>query len=431
MFLQNMVDNLNEFITKISQVYSQDDVEIYLNLKKEDGSVQVVNLKSIGKFYNEIYDKVGEAIYYFNRTLYVDINNGNDSNTGDGTNPLQTFKRALEITPPGAKVNIIFVGDYPIQASDYRRYMIKNQDVTLSTSNETYKINVVIDDIDFDNNRSVIGIFDGGSLTIACDVEISMDDTYWNDDWKTWVTDDYASFIGVSNGNFKVSSHLTTIGYIPKIKCNSKSALCRSINGNITFDSMRFNNQSEGQLLQLRSNASVAVYDPDRVGSYNESSDTLYSVRWNPSVLEQYIDGIVLNNGTYQNIETGAYLLPNITSTKQFTGVNSNNVYVPNLRYETHSYTGSSDIVIEKLDVSNILDTTNGTQFKLYGDKIANGIKIIIVNTSSHNITIKNNSSNTRYTIETKNKSDIILRNSEYIELRLINIYGSYVWKEI
>jgi len=427
MFIDFIIDNMNEILDKLPLLYSQEDVDINIDIRYPDGTIKTITLKPIGKFYNEIYEKINGTFGYFDKRIFVDQVNGNDFNTGNGDNPLKTIKRALELIPTGGKADIVIIGDYTFRTSEIERKPFKGKHITFGSLNENDTLKVIIDNIDFNNNLSMLSVEDEASISIATNLEVSVDTTNFTDWWKDYITKDYASFIGIKNGSVSVKEHLFVIGHIPKIVCNDNTALFRCINGNVNLDLMKFANYNNSRLIQVRGSCNLSYFDPDKVGLF-DTNDNFASIHWNNGILLNFIDGIVYKDGVPQNISCMQFFYNNIIVENNISDI-SNNTLIFKPEHQTYNLRVPQDTTINNIDCNSLFDSTNGTQMTLWGNKIATNTTISIRNLSDYIITIEHNTGS--YPIITKSKQNVTLSNSDVIMLRLERVNGYYKWFEI
>lgn len=420
MWLERMDYNMTEFINKIGSVMSQDDLNVTMNLKHPDGDIRQINLKSAGKFYGEIYNKVGEALFYFKRELYVDAVNGNDTNTGNSDSPLRTLKRAFKIVPSGGSAIITCVGGYTLRASEHRRYTIHNQRITLTTDSIQNKINVIIDDIDYDNNQSMIGVQEG-LFILACSVDISVDSSNFLPKWQQMANIDYASFIGVNFGSFMLDTHVHDLGGLCEVTQHNKSTLVKVFSGNVYFNRNYFNvsnHVNDGgadrfNILAVRGSATLSTAsDTSYIVDDNGTSYRVFDI---PGKFHYYTSGINYNSGIPTNVIGATGLLPNGENNRVI-NANIDPIYIPS--YAANVYiTATSDATIEHLRY----DDYDYHQLP-WNSNEAKQTNIMLFNKSNYNITLKqyvDAGDKFQFSFRNATNADIVLQTNEFAYARL------------
>jgi len=109
--------NLTNFANIYPDVMDSSPKNVSYQYKDADGNIQTKTIANRGKFKQQLWDDVGAALGQFNRTFYVDADNGDDNNDGSSNNPFKTIKKAVDSVPIGGygSINVAY-GSYIINA---------------------------------------------------------------------------------------------------------------------------------------------------------------------------------------------------------------------------------------------------------------------------------------------------------------------------
>jgi len=86
--------------------------DVTYQYKDANGNIQTVTIANRGKFKQQLWDDVGGALGQFNRTFYVDADNGDDNNDGSSDAPFATLQKAVDSVPIGGFGHIILNSNY-------------------------------------------------------------------------------------------------------------------------------------------------------------------------------------------------------------------------------------------------------------------------------------------------------------------------------
>lgn len=109
--------------------------------------------------------------------LYVDQNNGNDSNDGSKSKPFKTLKKAYEIASSDELTYIYFLGDYKFEKDEI---LTNNKEITLTAINNSTKLEFNNENTkSYITNKNILNIkkinFDSGKGIIANDGTLNID----------------------------------------------------------------------------------------------------------------------------------------------------------------------------------------------------------------------------------------------------------------
>ena len=111
----------------------------------ENGNKVTTTIKNVAGFRKKVWDDVGGALGQFNRTFYVDADNGDDNNDGSSDSPFKTIKKAVNSVPVGGKGIIKLKGDFLIEEEYFKVHFTANNKILAfypvdsSGSNITFK----------------------------------------------------------------------------------------------------------------------------------------------------------------------------------------------------------------------------------------------------------------------------------------------------
>jgi len=103
--------NLTNFANIYPDVMDSDPKTVEYTYKDANGNIKTKNVENRGLFKKHIWDDVGGALGQFDRTFYVDAENGDDNNDGSSSNPFKTIEKAANASPIGARTVIYLRSD--------------------------------------------------------------------------------------------------------------------------------------------------------------------------------------------------------------------------------------------------------------------------------------------------------------------------------
>ena len=81
--------------------YNPNPLDVPFEYIDENGNKVTTTIKNQAGFRKKVWDDVGAALGQFNRTFYVDAENGDDNNSGASDSPFKTIKKAVDSVPVG------------------------------------------------------------------------------------------------------------------------------------------------------------------------------------------------------------------------------------------------------------------------------------------------------------------------------------------
>jgi hypothetical protein len=93
--------NLVNFANAYNDLFDSTPKDVQVQLKDSNGNIVTKTVANRGKFKQQIWDDVGGALGQFNRTFYVDVENGDDNNDGSSGSPFKTIQKACDSVPVG------------------------------------------------------------------------------------------------------------------------------------------------------------------------------------------------------------------------------------------------------------------------------------------------------------------------------------------
>ena len=126
--LQNLYTQLNAIQQKMYDMYySTTPTDIQIPQINPDGTITNVTVPNHAKIKQMIWDDVGGALGQFNKTVFVDSVNGDDTNPGTIDAPFKTVQKAVDSIPTGGRGVINIIGDYYHNTS---AIIVYNKDIT-------------------------------------------------------------------------------------------------------------------------------------------------------------------------------------------------------------------------------------------------------------------------------------------------------------
>ena len=120
--------NLTNFAQILPDVLDSNPKTVEYTYKDANGNILTKNVENRGLFKKHLWDDVGGALGQFNRTFYVDQENGDDTNDGSSDNPLKTINAAIGKMPIGGYATLYIIGDYDFSGS----VSLLNKDILIS-----------------------------------------------------------------------------------------------------------------------------------------------------------------------------------------------------------------------------------------------------------------------------------------------------------
>jgi len=187
-----LLANISEQNRKAYEMfYSPTPTDVVLPQYDENGTLGTVTIPNRAKIKNQMWDDVGAAIGQFNRYLYVDGVNGNDTGSGTAADPFKTLKKAVDSVPVGGRAVIYAIGD--ITCSSDTPIVITGKIIILmahtSTPNATIRFLVT-------SATAPITLYESGSLIIR--LNTSYENAY--DTTMRWcILCSANSYVGIDN----------------------------------------------------------------------------------------------------------------------------------------------------------------------------------------------------------------------------------------
>ena len=218
--LERLSNNIDYIFESFSELIDSEPKSISMNYVREDGSVRNFLFKNVAQYKKELLDSLKFAQNLYEKEIYIDPEDGDDSNTGNGDEPIKTFKEALDRTANIAHTKIILAKDVTINWSDYYLYRVVQKTIRICSSpnNTDAKLIVNLDGQDYANFGSILLAEHNGVISIECDVDIKNED-----DEQRW-------FIGLNGG--KVYQWFNYGKFIAE---NKAEAVTISIDNNSVF----------------------------------------------------------------------------------------------------------------------------------------------------------------------------------------------------
>ena len=107
--LDNNTNASNVFRKMYDLHYNPNPLDVPFEYIDENGNKTTTNIANIANFREKVWDDVGGALGQFNRTFYVDSDNGDDNNDGSSGSPFATLGKAVNSVPIGGYGKIIFI----------------------------------------------------------------------------------------------------------------------------------------------------------------------------------------------------------------------------------------------------------------------------------------------------------------------------------
>ncbi len=130
--------NAGHLIDVIKEFAVDGAKNVSINYEDEAGNTVTKSMPNMQKMVSDFHNNLNSSLKnYMEKVVYVDQQNGDDSNAGlNINNPLRTISHAISQIPVGGKVVIELVGDYVINSNlsvEYRHVIIKtNKKLTVS-----------------------------------------------------------------------------------------------------------------------------------------------------------------------------------------------------------------------------------------------------------------------------------------------------------
>jgi len=99
--LDNNTNAANVFRKMYDLHYNPNPLDVPFEYIDENGNKTTTNIANVANFRKKVWDDVGGALGQFNRTFYVDAENGDDNNDGSSDSPFKTIKKACDSVPVG------------------------------------------------------------------------------------------------------------------------------------------------------------------------------------------------------------------------------------------------------------------------------------------------------------------------------------------
>jgi len=107
------VSNASNVFRKMYDLhYNPNPIDVPMEYIDENGQKRTTQVPNVAKFRKRVWDDVGGALGQFDRTFYVDQQNGDDNNEGTSSEPFASFHKAIMATPTGGAAKIYLANDY-------------------------------------------------------------------------------------------------------------------------------------------------------------------------------------------------------------------------------------------------------------------------------------------------------------------------------
>jgi len=138
-YLKNAYNTIKGFVTNHQKIYFDPTPQVVqVPTIDEDGNLVYVDVKNIAQIKKDMWDAVGGALGQFNKTVYVDAENGDDNNPGTASEPFKTLKKAFDSAPVGSNLTIVLAGsddyDNPIEYKITSDIIVRNRFITLKAN---------------------------------------------------------------------------------------------------------------------------------------------------------------------------------------------------------------------------------------------------------------------------------------------------------
>jgi len=121
--------NLTNFAGAYNDLFDSTPADVSIQVKDSSGNITTKTVANRGKFKQQLWDDVGGALGQFDRTFYIDADNGNDNNDGSSGSPFKTLAKALNSVPMGGRGTIKFIGG---DSDNQKIYNYYNNDISCS-----------------------------------------------------------------------------------------------------------------------------------------------------------------------------------------------------------------------------------------------------------------------------------------------------------
>ena len=163
--------NLLNWANSVADLYDSTPKDVEITQKDNNGNLITKTIANRGKFKQELWDDVGSALGQFNRTFYVDAENGDDNNNGDSNHPFKTIGKALDSIPTGGFGSINIIGVYDFGDNQYQTG--DNKIINIRIGNNAQLKNTPSDDGSY---VSYGGIVLGSNIAVRLSIENSDGD---------------------------------------------------------------------------------------------------------------------------------------------------------------------------------------------------------------------------------------------------------------
>ena len=136
--------NLLNWANSVVDLYDSTPKDVEITQKDNNGNLFTKTIANRGKFKQQLWDDVGGALGQFDRTFYVDAENGDDNNSGASDSPFKTIGKALDSIPIGGYGIINIIGVYDFGATQYSTG--NNKVITINIGDNAQLKNTPYDD---------------------------------------------------------------------------------------------------------------------------------------------------------------------------------------------------------------------------------------------------------------------------------------------
>ena len=117
------VSNASNVFRKMYDLhYNPNPIDVPMEYIDENGQKRTTNVPNVAKFRKRVWDDVGGALGQFDRTFYVDQQNGDDNNEGTSRDKaFRSLQKVFNTLPIGGVARVAVIGEYRLKApTDYQ-----------------------------------------------------------------------------------------------------------------------------------------------------------------------------------------------------------------------------------------------------------------------------------------------------------------------
>ncbi len=211
--LDNNANAANVFRKQYDLHYNPIPLDVEIPWIDENGNTITTKIPNVASFRKKVWDDVGAALGQFNRTFYVDAENGDDNNTGVTIDqPFATLAKAIATTPLGGRAVVYILND--ITHNTYVDLTHKYIYVRSHPDNEDATLTL---DVTSAGGQS---IFFNGYGTLILGVDITAQNTF--DTNLRTISNTGPGFIYIARNYAKTANAGTTVRSTVDIKENTR-----------------------------------------------------------------------------------------------------------------------------------------------------------------------------------------------------------------